>query len=67
MIDLTKKKLFSFHNRRTMSWGYKKNNSIDGMIGSLMRKEVDVGGSPIFFRLERHLVVSYTAQTWIES
>ena len=52
--------------RRTKSWGYLKNNTFDGMIGALVRKEIDIGGSPIFFRQERHEAVSYTAKTWIE-
>lgn len=41
--------------RRTNSWGYKQNNdTFDGMIGSMMRKEVDIAGSPMYFRTERH-------------
>ncbi|XP_055325553.1 uncharacterized protein LOC129579470 [Sitodiplosis mosellana] len=50
---------------RTNSWGYLKNGTFDGMIGSLVRKEIDVGGSPIFFRSERAKVIDYTARTWI--
>lgn len=50
---------------RTNSWGYLKNGTFDGMIGALVRKEIDVGGSPIFFRLERAMVIDYTARTWI--
>lgn len=50
---------------RTNSWGYLKNGTFDGMIGALVRKEIDIGGSPIFFRLERAKVIDYTARTWI--
>lgn len=50
---------------RTNSWGYLKNGTFDGMIGALVRKEIDVGGSPIFFRIERAKVIDYTARTWI--
>lgn len=50
---------------RTNSWGYLKNGTFDGMIGALVRKEIDVGGSPIFFRSERAKVIDYTARTWI--
>lgn len=50
---------------RTNSWGYLKNGTFDGMVGALVRKEVDIGGSPIFFRLERAKVIDYTARTWI--
>lgn len=42
-----------------------KNGTFDGMVGALVRKEIDVGGSPIFFRLERAKVIDYTARTWI--
>lgn len=35
------------------------------MIGAMVRKEIDVGGSPIFFRSERAKVVDFTARTWI--
>lgn len=50
---------------RTNSWGYLKNGTFDGMIGALVRKEIDVGGSPAFFRIERAKVIDYTARTWI--
>lgn len=50
---------------RTNSWGYLKNGTFDGMIGALVRKEIDVGGSPIFFRLERAKAVDFTARTWV--
>lgn len=49
---------------RTNSWGYLKNGTFDGMIGAMVRKEIDVGGSPIFFRSERAKVIDYTASTW---
>lgn len=55
----------SFALYRTNSWGYLRNGTFDGMIGALVRKEIDVGGSPIFFRLERAEVIDYTARTWI--
>jgi hypothetical protein len=46
---------FSFFLQRTKSWGYKQaDGSFDGMIGALVKKETDVGGSSIFFRAERH-------------
>lgn len=50
---------------RTNSWGYLKNGTFDGMIGALVRKEIDVGGSPAFFRIERAKVIDYTTRTWI--
>ncbi|XP_035787889.1 uncharacterized protein LOC118464557 [Anopheles albimanus] len=57
---------FTFINRRTKSWGYLRNGTFDGMIGALSRREVDLGGSPMYFRQERHRVVSYTTRTFIE-
>ncbi|XP_053686713.1 uncharacterized protein LOC128736261 [Sabethes cyaneus] len=57
---------FSFIMRRTKSWGYLRNGTFDGMIGALARREVDLGGSPMFFRQERHRVVSYTTRSFIE-
>lgn len=55
---------FTFKLRRTKSWGYQRNNTFDGMLGALIRDEADIGGSPIFYRLERAAVVEYTAKTW---
>ncbi|XP_050094104.1 ionotropic receptor 75a-like [Anopheles aquasalis] len=57
---------FTFINRRTKSWGYLRNGTFDGMMGALSRREVDLGGSPMYFRQERHRVVSYTTRTFIE-
>ncbi|XP_065075518.1 uncharacterized protein Ir64a [Ochlerotatus camptorhynchus] len=57
---------FSFIMRRTKSWGYLRNGTFDGMIGALARREVDLGGSPMFFRQERHRVVSYTTRSFME-
>ncbi|XP_058456816.1 uncharacterized protein LOC131434178 [Malaya genurostris] len=57
---------FSLIMRRTNSWGYLRNGTFDGMIGALARREVDLGGSPMFLRQERHRVVSYTTRSFIE-
>ncbi|XP_055623222.1 uncharacterized protein LOC129766660 [Toxorhynchites rutilus septentrionalis] len=57
---------FSFIMMRTKSWGYLRNGKFDGMIGALSRREVDLGGSPMFFRQERHRVVSYTTRSFKE-
>lgn len=35
------------------------------MIGALVRREVDIGGSPVFFHEERAAVIDYTTRTWI--
>ncbi|XP_053954937.1 uncharacterized protein LOC128861075 [Anastrepha ludens] len=56
---------FSFVLSKTASWGYLKNGKFDGMIGALVRKQTDIGGSPIFFRIERAKVIDYTTRTWV--
>ncbi|XP_049314438.1 uncharacterized protein LOC105224490 [Bactrocera dorsalis] len=56
---------FSFVMSKTASWGYLKNGKFDGMIGALVRKQADIGGSPIFFRSERAKVIDYTTRTWV--
>ncbi|XP_055846896.1 uncharacterized protein LOC129912615 [Episyrphus balteatus] len=56
---------FSMVMSRTPSWGYLKNGKFDGMIGALVRRQADIGGSPIFFRIERAKVIDYTTRTWI--
>ncbi|KAG5677986.1 hypothetical protein PVAND_007698 [Polypedilum vanderplanki] len=50
----------------TKSWGYLQDDGsiVDGMIGALRRKEVDVGGSALFFRVERLQYISLTAESW---
>lgn len=58
-------KFYRFVLSEADSWGYLKNGKFDGMIGALVRREVDIGGSPIFFRIERAKVIDYTARTWV--
>ncbi|KAG6450986.1 hypothetical protein O3G_MSEX006868 [Manduca sexta] len=50
--------------QRTNSWGYIRNSSFDGMVGSLQRGQTDIGGSPIFFRADRNEIIDYTAEVW---
>lgn len=61
--DLFQFKLFV---HRTNSWGYLGINSsdFDGMIGMLQRKEIDIGCSPAFYRVERMIAVDYGEHTW---
>ncbi|THK32889.1 glutamate receptor U1 [Diachasma alloeum] len=48
------------HFTFTPTWGYKSSNgSWDGMIGSLLRNEIDLGGTGIFITEPRLEVVSY--------
>lgn len=57
---------FNLFVHRTNSWGYLGINSsdFDGMIGMLQRKEIDIGCSPAFYRLERMIAVDYGEHTW---
>ncbi|XP_045772160.1 uncharacterized protein LOC123872073 [Maniola jurtina] len=43
----------------TETWGYRRNNSWNGMTGYLVREEVEIGGSPMFLTFERLSVVEY--------
>ncbi|XP_030372125.1 uncharacterized protein LOC115622351 [Scaptodrosophila lebanonensis] len=55
---------WTFVLARTTSWGYLKNGRFDGMIGALIRNETDIGGSPIFYWLERHKFVDVAGRSW---
>ncbi|KAM3964361.1 ionotropic receptor 75a-like [Aphomia sociella] len=41
------------------TWGYRVNGTWNGMTGYLVREEVEIGGSPMFFTSERIPVVDY--------
>ncbi|XP_038212065.1 ionotropic receptor 75a-like [Zerene cesonia] len=43
----------------TDTWGYRINNTWNGMTGYLNRAEVEIGGSPMFFTSQRISVVEY--------
>ncbi|KAJ8955120.1 hypothetical protein NQ318_009013 [Aromia moschata] len=46
------------------TWGYKDNNSgWSGMIGELTRHEADIGGTPLFFTIDRVDIIDYVAMT----
>ncbi|KAH8270327.1 hypothetical protein KR018_008027 [Drosophila ironensis] len=55
---------WTFVLSRTTSWGYVKNGRFDGMIGALIRNETDIGGSPIFYWLERHKWIDVAGRSW---
>ncbi|CAH0724246.1 unnamed protein product, partial [Brenthis ino] len=55
---------FSIKLRRTNSWGYLRNGSFDGLVGSLQGREADIGGTPIFFRSDRSRFIDYATPTW---
>ncbi|XP_061713322.1 ionotropic receptor 75a-like isoform X2 [Cydia pomonella] len=41
------------------TWGYRVNGTWNGMTGYLVREEVEIGGSPMFFTSERISIVDY--------
>ncbi|KAG7302862.1 hypothetical protein JYU34_012845 [Plutella xylostella] len=45
----------------TDTWGYRVNGSWNGMTGYLVRREVEIGGSPMFFTSERASLVDYVS------
>nr|AXF48838.1 ionotropic receptor IR7 [Lobesia botrana] len=56
--------LCDFLNARTKyvftnTWGYRVNGTWNGMTGYLVREEVEIGGSPMFFTAERISIVDY--------
>lgn len=57
--------IYSFRLTRTNSWGYSHNGTFDGMVGALERREVDIGGSPVFIREERSRVIDVVVPTWL--
>ncbi|XP_076267186.1 ionotropic receptor 75a-like [Rhynchophorus ferrugineus] len=56
---------FSLNVSSTKSWGYTQpNGHVDGIVGGLLRKEIDIGMSPIFVKQERLSLLSYGRKTW---
>nr|ALR72541.1 ionotropic receptor IR2 [Colaphellus bowringi] len=46
------------------TWGYKNNKSEwSGMIGELTKNEADIGGTPLFFIIDRVDIIDYIAMT----
>nr|QNH68025.1 ionotropic receptor 1 [Apriona germarii] len=46
------------------TWGYKnERSSWSGMMGELVRNEVDIGGTPLFFTIDRVDIIDYIAMT----
>nr|ARO70551.1 antennal ionotropic receptor IR7d.3 [Dendrolimus punctatus] len=58
---------FTMELRSTHSWGYIRNGSFDGMVGALINGQADIGGSPIFFRIDRSKFIDYAVETWPSS
>lgn len=52
--------------KRTKSWGYPVNGSWDGMVGAMLKGDVDIGGSSLFYYVERQKVVTGVGRSWIE-
>ncbi|KAJ8728086.1 hypothetical protein PYW08_016471 [Mythimna loreyi] len=43
------------------TWGYRVNGTWNGLTGYLHRGEVEIGGSPMFFTMERISIIDYIA------
>ncbi|CAB3224086.1 unnamed protein product [Arctia plantaginis] len=54
-LNATRKYIFA------ETWGYRVNGTWNGMTGHLVRGEVEIGGSPMFFTFERISIVDYIA------
>ncbi|XP_030764049.1 ionotropic receptor 75a-like [Sitophilus oryzae] len=55
----------SFDVKMSKSWGYiQPNGYFDGLVGALSRKEIDVGLSPVFVKIDRLPHVTYGRKTW---
>ncbi|KAJ8717699.1 hypothetical protein PYW07_005629 [Mythimna separata] len=50
---------------RTSTWGYYRNGSFDGMVNALYTGKAEIGGAPIFYRIDRGQHVQYISEVWM--
>ncbi|PZC86964.1 hypothetical protein B5X24_HaOG200630 [Helicoverpa armigera] len=55
---------FRFDMHRVHSWGYKRNGTFDGMVHALYCGQAELGGAPIFYRIDRWELVQYVSEVW---
>ncbi|CAD0203326.1 unnamed protein product [Chrysodeixis includens] len=55
----------SYDMHRVSTWGYQRNGSFDGMVNALYRGLADIGGAPVFFRIDRGEHVQYISEVWM--
>lgn len=51
--------------KRAKSWGYPNNGTWDGMVGAIIKDDVDIGGPMLYYK-ERHAVVTGIGRSWVE-
>uniref|UniRef100_A0A2A4JDU9 Uncharacterized protein n=1 Tax=Heliothis virescens TaxID=7102 RepID=A0A2A4JDU9_HELVI len=56
---------FRFDMHRVNSWGYKRNGTFDGMVQALNSGQAELGGAPVFFRVDRWELVQYVSEVWV--
>ncbi|XP_071448654.1 ionotropic receptor 75a-like [Hetaerina americana] len=62
------KQIFDVMNATTRfvtvdSWGYEENGTYDGMVGQVLRGEVEIGGTPLLINRERVEILEYLGIT----
>ncbi|KAH9633186.1 hypothetical protein HF086_017741 [Spodoptera exigua] len=59
--------LCSYDMHRVNTWGYQRNGSFDGMVNALYQGMAEIGGAPIFYRIDRGQRVQYISEVWMSS
>ncbi|KAF9410458.1 hypothetical protein HW555_010460 [Spodoptera exigua] len=55
----------SYDMHRVNTWGYQRNGSFDGMVNALYQGMAEIGGAPIFYRIDRGQRVQYISEVWM--
>ncbi|XP_022814794.1 glutamate receptor ionotropic, delta-1-like [Spodoptera litura] len=55
----------SYDMHRVSTWGYQRNGSFDGMVNALYQGMAEIGGAPIFYRIDRGQRVQYISEVWM--
>ncbi|KAJ8717085.1 hypothetical protein PYW08_005484 [Mythimna loreyi] len=55
----------SYDLRRVSTWGYYRNGSFDGMVNALYTGMAEIGGAPVFYRIDRVQHVQYISEVWM--
>ncbi|KAG8235410.1 hypothetical protein J437_LFUL015866, partial [Ladona fulva] len=53
----------SGHFKVVDSWGYEQNGTYDGMVGQILRGEVEIGGTPLLINRQRIEILEYVGYT----
>jgi hypothetical protein len=49
---------------RGTTWGYKVNESFNGILGDMIKGTIDISATPFRWKIERLDVLEYTVPTW---